>query len=308
MDPLYHGITLVLSILAAGYAITRWKVPASHPARKEILVRIRTWCWIIAFFLPVLLFPQPLPSMLLAIVSFMAFKEFISLTPNRQQDRWAFLWAYLAIPLQYFWVTQAWYGMFIIFIPVYLFLLLPTRLVLSGHPKGFLNATSTLHWGLVTTVFSLSHMAYLLVLPDLEIHGRVISGASLLFLLVFLTQMNDVAQFVWGKTLGKRKILPLVSPNKTWEGFVGGAATTVLVATLLGPLFTPLDWPHALLVGLEIGLFGFIGDVVMSAVKRDIGVKDTGTLLPGHGGIMDRLDSMLVAVPVGWLVLHLALG
>jgi phosphatidate cytidylyltransferase len=260
--------------------------------------------WIIAFFVPILVTPQPLPSVLLAIVSFMAFKEFITLTPNRQQDRWAFLWAYVAIPLQYFWVVQAWYGMFIIFIPVYLFLLLPTRLVLSGHPKGFLNSTSTLHWGLMTTVFSLSHMAYLLVLPDYIEGDRIITGASLLFLLVFLTQMNDVAQFVWGKTLGQRKILPLVSPNKTWEGFLGGAVTTLLVSLLLTPLFTPLDLPRAALVGLEIGIFGFIGDVVMSAVKRDIGVKDTGTLLPGHGGILDRLDSLTFTAPLYFHTLY----
>lgn len=304
MDPLYYGIALVVSVLAVGYLITRWRVPASHPARSEILLRIRTWCWIIAFFVPILVTPQPLPSVLLAIVSFMAFKEYITLTPNRQQDRWAFLWAYVAIPLQYFWVVQAWYGMFIIFIPVYLFLLLPTRLVLSGHPKGFLNSTSTLHWGLVTTVFSLSHMAYLLVLPDYIEGNRSITGASLLFLLVFLTQMNDVAQFVWGKTLGKRKILPLVSPNKTWEGFLGGAVTTLLVSLLLTPLFTPLDLPRAALVGLEIGIFGFIGDVVMSAVKRDIGVKDTGTLLPGHGGILDRLDSLTFTAPLYFHTLY----
>ena len=304
MDPLYYGIALVVSVLAAGYLITRWRVPASHPARSEILLRIRTWCWIIAFFVPILVTPQPLPSLLLAIVSFMAFKEFITLTPNRQQDRWAFLWAYVAIPLQYFWVVQAWYGMFIIFIPVYLFLLLPTRLVLSGHPKGFLNSTSTLHWGLMTTVFSLSHMAYLLVLPDYQLDGRIITGASLLFLLVFLTQMNDVAQFVWGKTFGKRKILPLVSPNKTWEGFLGGAVTTLLVSLLLTPLFTPLDLPRAALVGLEIGIFGFVGDVVMSAVKRDIGVKDTGTLLPGHGGILDRLDSLTFTAPLYFHTLY----
>jgi len=304
MDPLYYGIALVVSVLAVGYLITRWRVPASHPARSEILLRIRTWCWIIAFFVPILVTPQPLPSVLLAIVSFMAFKEYITLTPNRQQDRWAFLWAYVAIPLQYFWVVQAWYGMFIIFIPVYLFLLLPTRLVLSGHPKGFLNSTSTLHWGLVTTVFSLSHMAYLLVLPDYIEGNRSITGASLLFLLVFLTQMNDVAQFVWGKTLGKRKILPLVSPNKTWEGFLGGAVTTLLVSLLLTPLFTPLDLPRAALVGLEIGIFGFIGDVVMSAVKRDIGVKNTGTLLPGHGGILDRLDSLTFTAPLYFHTLY----
>ena len=231
-------------------------------------------------------------------MSFLAFKEFLTLTPARRQDRWAFLWAYIAIPLQYLWAGIRWYGMFIIFIPVYLFLFLPVRMVLAGHPKGFLRATATLHWGLMTTVYSLSHMAFLLSLPDRTGPHGTVTGASMLFLLLFLTEINDVAQFLWGKALGRHAVLPLVSPRKTWEGLLGGIGTTAAAAVLLGPLFSPLTPLRALGAGLLIGICGFLGDVVMSAVKRDVGVKDSGTLLPGHGGILDRLDSLTFTAPL----------
>ena len=296
MDPLYYGIALVVSVLAAGYLITRWRVPASHPARGEILLRIRTWCWIIAFFVPILVTPQPLPSVLLAIVSFMAFKEYITLTPNRQQDRWAFLWAYVAIPLQYFWVVQAWYGMFIIFIPVYMFLLLPVAMVLIGETQGHLRAAGTLHWGLMSMVFSLSHLAFLLVLPQAQYPQ--VSGPGLVLFLLLLTELNDVAQFCWGKLLGKHKISPKISPNKTVEGFVGGVVTTVLLSALLAPWLTPFGLRDALLAGALIAVAGFFGDLSLSALKRDLGIKDSGNLLPGHGGILDRVDSLTYTAPL----------
>lgn len=296
---LLHGAFAFLFVMLAGaWVFTLARIPDTSSSKAEILLRIKTWGWILLFLAPVLFAPKPFPQILLGLVSFLAFKEFITLTPARNQDRWAFLWAYIAIPLQYLWAGMAWYGMFIIFIPVYLFLFLPSRMVLAGHPKGFLRATATLHWGLMTTVYSLSHMAFLLVLPSRDGAWGTVSGASLLFLLLFLTQINDVAQFVWGKTLGKRPVLPLVSPKKTWEGLLGGIATTTLLAALLGPVFSPLHGLGAVGAGLIIGVFGFLGDVVMSAVKRDIGVKDSGTLLPGHGGILDRLDSLTFTAPL----------
>ncbi len=156
----------------------------------------------------------------------------------------------------------------------------------------------------MTTVYSLSHMAYLLALPEKQNAFGMISGASLLFLLVFLTQANDIAQFIWGKTLGKHPVLPLVSPKKTWEGLLGGICTTIVLTMLLGPIFTPLTTVYAAGLGLLIGVFGFLGDVVMSAMKRDIGVKDSGTFLPGHGGVLDRLDSLTFTAPLYFHILY----
>jgi phosphatidate cytidylyltransferase len=149
---------------------------------------------------------------------------------------------------------------------------------------------------LMTTVFSLSHMAFLLVLPTAG--NPVAGGAGLLLYLLFLTQFNDVAQYVWGKLLGRRRVIPRVSPNKTWEGLLGGVTTTVALAVVLAPWLTPFATVEAAVAGLIIGAAGFAGDVTISAVKRDLGVKDSGSLLPGHGGILDRIDSLTFTAPL----------
>ncbi|WP_336220278.1 phosphatidate cytidylyltransferase [Citrobacter amalonaticus] len=261
---------------------------------RELTLRIRTWWLIVVVFSVALLSPTWLALTFFALVSFMAFKEFLTLTPSRQSDRMPLLWMFIAIPVNYWLIGINWYGMFVVFIPVFVFLFLPVRMVITGDTQGFLRIASQLHWGLMTTVFALSHVAFLLVLPA---DGKQ-TGALLVLFLVGLTEINDITQYLWGKSLGRIRVTPKVSPNKTLAGLVGGVVTTALVAMLLGPLLTPLSWSMGLLTGVIIGITGFCGDVVMSAVKRDIGVKDTGTLLPGHGGILDRLDSLIFTAPV----------
>lgn len=285
-------------ILLATASITTFWMSKSRPEKNytELRQRVRTW-WIIVAVFCLLVVPGPAVALVvMGLVSFLAFKEFLSLITTRRADYRVLFWAYLAIPVQYYWVHMSWYGMFIIFIPVYMFLFLPMRMVLAGDTQGFLRSAGIINWGLMTTVFSLSHMAYLLVLPQPA--GVSYSGATLLLFLVVLTQLNDVAQYIWGKSLGNRKIVPRVSPNKTWAGFLGGVATTTLLAWLIAPWLTPLTTVESLLGGLLIGVSGFVGDVVVSALKRDIGVKDSGTLLPGHGGILDRLDSLTYTAPL----------
>lgn len=261
---------------------------------RELTLRIRTWWVIIVLFSLALLSPNWLALTFFALVSFMALKEFLTLVPSRQSDRMPLLWMFIAIPLNYWLIGIGWYGMFVVFIPVYVFLFLPARMVIAGDTQGFLRTASQLHWSLMTTVFAFSHVAFLLVLPA----DGMQTGALLVLFLVGLTEFNDIAQYLWGKSLGRIKVIPKVSPNKTLAGLLGGVATTALAATILGPLLTPLSWPMALLAGIIIGITGFCGDVVMSAIKRDIGVKDSGTLLPGHGGILDRLDSLIFTAPV----------
>jgi phosphatidate cytidylyltransferase len=114
-----------------------------------------------------------------------------------------------------------------------------------------------------------------------------------------MTQFNDVLQYVWGKLIGKRPIIPKVSPNKTWEGFLGGVVSTTFIATFVtAPLLTPLSFYYGLIAGLIISVSGFIGDVVISSVKRDLEIKDSGYLIPGHGGILDRFDSLIFTAPL----------
>ena len=292
----FAGVVLLLTVASICTAV----LIATRPGKNyiELKLRIQTWWWLVAILFVALVFHRTVAVVVFGLVSFMAFKEFLSIAPTRRADYRVLLLAYLTIPVQYLWVGMNWYGMFIIFIPVYVFLLLPMRMVLIGETQGFLRAAGTLQWGLMTTVFSISHMAFLLNMPERSGSHGSISGEMLVFYLLLLTQSNDVAQYLWGKLLGRRKVAPSVSPNKTLGGLLGGVLTTTLLAWLLAPGFTPMSELHAVCAGILISLFGFIGDVVISAVKRDIGIKDSGTLLPGHGGILDRLDSLTYTAPL----------
>ncbi|QDU81860.1 Phosphatidate cytidylyltransferase [Polystyrenella longa] len=276
--------------------------------RVELVQRMKTWWIIIVVFGCAFLLGKTALLFFFAFVSFLGMKEYFSLIPARRADRRVLFWAYLAIPVQYYWVYVDWYGMFIVFIPVYMFMLIPSRMILTGVTEGFLRSIGMVQWGLMTTVFSLSHAAALISLewnsnartvPDAnDTIGEVSPGPGLLILLIALTQMNDVAQYVWGKTCGHRKIAPHISPGKTVAGFVGGVATTAIIACIVGPWLTLLNWQYALVAGLLIGVGGFFGDLSISALKRDLGVKDTSAMLPGHGGVMDRVDSLTFTAPL----------
>lgn len=261
----------------------------------ELVARIKSWWLMIGTATICILLGKTALIIFFALVSLLALKEYLSLVSSQGIDRSLVAWSYLAIPIQYYWVSIEWYGMFIVFIPVYLFLFIPLWLVILGKTEGFLKAIGTLHWGLMMTVFSLSHIAYLLALPEsVNPAGNI---AIMLFLLV-LTQFNDVSQYLWGKLLGKHKIIPKVSPNKTTAGLIGGVLTITALASVLGPWLTPLTMLQSIAAGLIFSLGGFFGDVILSAIKRDLGIKDTGELLPGHGGILDRVDSLTFTAPL----------
>lgn len=293
------GMLIVASVIVA--ALTR-----RFPQRNwtELRQRVRTWWIMIAVFSVAMVLNRAVSLIFFAFISFLALKEYLSMIPTRRVDRRVLFWAYLAIPLQYWWIAQEWYGMFLVFIPIYVFLFLPMRMVMIGETQGFLAAVGTVQWGIMITIFCLSHVAYLLVVPaagslSVPVHGVGASlGPSLVLYLVILTQGNDVAQYIFGKLFGRHKITPTVSPGKTVEGWLGGLATTTVLAVALAPWLTPLTRLHAICAGLIIGAAGFIGDVTISAVKRDLGLKDTGTLLPGHGGILDRVDSLTYTAPL----------
>lgn len=287
----------VFAVLVAASAVSL--VLARHSpdgSRGELRQRIRSWWVITALFATALVLNRTASLFFFGFVSFLALKEYLSLIPTRRSDRRVLFWAYLTIPLQYTWIAMNWYGMFIIFIPVYAFLFLPMRMVLIGETRNFLQAAGTVHWGLMTMVFSISHVAALLVLPDSV--NPAAGGAGLMLYLILLTESNDVAQYVWGRLLGRRKIIPRVSPNKTWAGFLGGVVTTAVLAVGLGPVLTPFGIDRAVVAGCGIAIAGFVGDVVISALKRDIGVKDSGATIPGHGGILDRIDSLTYTAPL----------
>lgn len=262
----------------------------------ELRLRVRSW-WIMVIVLCLAVVLGRIVSLLfMALLSFLALKEYLSLIPTRRVDRGVLLWTYAAIPFQYYWIASERYEMFLVAVPLYALLVPPVHMALSGATKGFLTAAARLNLGLMATVYCIGHLGYLLVLPAA---GNPNGGSvGLAVYLVFLVQFNDVTQYLAGKLLGRRKVVPSVSPNKTWEGLLCGLLVTVVLATLLAPWLTPLDGMEALAAGLLIGVSGFAGDLTISAIKRDLGVKDTGTMLAGHGGILDRVDSLIFAAPL----------
>jgi len=287
-NTLYLASGIIIGLLLIAEILVRFVFKSV-----ELRQRLHTWWGLAAVLLSAILLQGQWVAVLWAMISFLAFREYISLIPLRQADRLA-LWAcFLSIPLQYYWVATQWYGMFIIFIPVYMLLILPLLLMSGGQTRGFLHAAGRLHWGLMMTVFSVSHVAFLQRLP-----ADPKMGAGLLLCLLFLTAFNDIAQYIWGKSVGRHKITPSISPNKTWEGFLGGVVTTIALMMLFAPYLTPLTHLEAFAAGLIISVGGFLGDLSISAIKRDVGIKDSGNALPGHGGILDRLDSLMFTAPL----------
>jgi phosphatidate cytidylyltransferase len=293
---------LALASLIVAF-ISRRKEPGSS---SELQDRTRTWWWIISILTIVVILGPNAAVIAIAIISFLAFREFHSVVPVRRVDRAILALAYLAIPIQFYFAWSRYFSMFAIFIPVYAFATFSAATVFVGETKGFIRSNATLVWALMLTVYNISHLAFLAKLP-LKVETAA-GGMGLLLFVLILVQFNDVAQFVWGRLFGRARIVPKVSPGKTWEGFLGGAVTTTGLAMLLAPLLTPFSIGPAAAIGLLLAIMGFVGDITLSAVKRDLGIKDAGALLPGHGGILDRVDSLTFAAPIAFHVIRFFYG
>lgn len=270
------------------------KRPEAQATISNLNARIGAW-WVMCLIFALTLLMGPIGSLVLfGLMSFLALREYVTLLPTRRADHRTLFWAFFIFtPLQYFLIAIHWYGMFAILIPVYAFLFVPTRLAVAGDTESFLDRAATIQWGLMVCIYCLSYAPGLLML-DIPGYGP---DAKLLLYLVLVDQLSDVLQYVWGKSLGRHKIAPIVSPNKTWEGFIGGVLTATLIGTALWWM-TPFRPAAAAAVSLTITLMGFAGGLTMSAIKRDRGVKDYGTMIKGHGGILDRMDSMCFAAPI----------
>lgn len=271
--------------------------------------RLGTW-WVLAILLSIAVLLGPLGvCLLLAAASWLGYLEYSRMIATRDSDRLAARWVLATIPVTYLAIYLGHGVQVLPFIPVACLLLVAATEIWRGETEGYVRSTGGLVYGAVFLVFGLSHVAMLATLPagSEPLAGRT----GWVLYVILLTEMNDIFQALVGKQIGRHKITPRVSPNKTWEGFLGGAVVTLVLALVLAPL-TPLSdrlapswigpellarmfWP--LLAGLTIVVAGFLGDLNMSAVKRDAGVKDASTLLPGMGGTLDRVDSLTLSAP-----------
>jgi len=295
---LFAGVVGVLVLASAiGAALGRRPTADGNPnlAVENLNARVKAWWVMVAAIGGAFLLGRAGVILLFAFASFAALREFITLTPTRRGDHWALLGGFFVVlPIQYALIWTEWYGLYSIFIPVYGFLLMPIVAAVRGDTTRFLERVAEVQWGLMISVFCVSHVPALMTLDIPDFEGRQL---LLIAFLVLVVQSSDVLQYVWGKLLGRHKIAPNLSPSKTVEGFIGGVAS----ATLLGGALwwiTPFNPWQAASMALVINLMGFLGGLVMSAIKRDRGVKDWGRMIEGHGGMLDRLDSVVFAAPV----------
>ena len=279
-----------------GYVLDRRQVETTpNLSIRNLNSRIRAWWVMIIIAGGTLLAGRTAVISLFALLSFIALREFISQTPVRRSDHTAlFACFFIALPAQYLLIGFEWYELFAIWIPVYGFLTLPILAMLFGDAERFLDRTAAIHWGLMICVYCISHIPALLTL---KISGYEDRNALLVVFLLLVAQVSDILQYIWGQLLGRNKIAPLLSPSKTVEGLVGGVGCATALGSALWPItpFTPLQ---SGLMALLITTMGFLGGLVMSAIKRDRGIKDWGHLIEGHGGMLDRLDSLCFSAPV----------
>lgn len=294
---LLGGISVILIVATTiGYILKqRYSPDALNAGIENLNDRIKAWWVMAALMAMAFIWGKSGVILLFGFCSFAALREFITLTNTKNADHWVIAAAFfIVIPMQYYLIWDGWYGLFSIFIPVYAFLLMPIIAVLTGKTDNFLIRIAEVQWALMIAVYCVSHVSALL---GLNISGYEGQNVLLIAFLVITVQLSDVLQYVWGKMLGRTKIAPSLSPSKTVEGFIGG----VLSATVIGASLwwiTPFSFLQAGLLAFIIALLGFFGGLVMSAIKRDRGIKDWGDTIGGHGGFIDRLDSVIFSAPI----------
>lgn len=294
---LFVGIFAVLAFASVvGWGLKLRASPDATAASIDNLnARLKAW-WVMIGLIALAIWVGEWGVILLfGFISFQSLREFVSLTHTRRGDHRALIWSfYVFLPLQYILIANHWYGLFAILIPVYAFLLLPISASLGSDTTRFLERAAKVQWGLMICVYCISHVPALLTL---DIEGYAGANALLIVFLVLTVQSSDVFQYVWGKLLGKHKLAPAISPSKTLEGLVGGVASATIVGAALWWI-TPFTPVQAGLIALVINMMGFFGGFVLSAIKRDRNVKDWGSMIEGHGGMLDRVDSISFSAPI----------
>lgn len=290
------GLFVVLSTASVTAGILSMRAPKPLSATLVNLTqRINAWWVMVALMTVAFFFGRYGMTILFALISFAALREFVTLTHSRRSDHWVLLGMFgIVIPFQYWLVWTAWYGLFVIFIPVYCFLLMPAITALHGDTERFLERVSAQQWAIMISVYCVSHVPALLTL---NVPGFEDRNLLLVAFLIIVVQGSDVLQYIFGKLFGKHRFSPNVSPSKTWEGLIGGLVASSLLGALLS-FITPFSPLQASAVAFVACTMGFLGGLVASAIKRDQGVKDWGHLIEGHGGMLDRTDSLVFAAPI----------
>jgi len=296
------GVVILLSAFTVLGEVLRAKMPLGqvNPVVETFIQRIHSWWAMVILFALAVLSGQVAILLLFAFLSFAAMREYLTLAYKRQADHLSLaLGVFVILPLQYLFVGLGWIGLFTVFIPVYAFLLLPIVSALRGDANRFLARVAETQWGLMICIFCLSHVPALLHSEWADTAGR---SVLLIVFLVMVVQLGDLLEYFAGRRIGRRQIAPGLSP-KTVEGMICGVLGAALIGAVLSWI-TPFGVLGAACMAALASLAGMFGNLVFAAIKRDKGVKDWSHLIPGQGGFLDQLDSVIFAAPIFYHVTH----
>ena len=312
-DNLRLLLTYTFAALCAGTAVRIVALRNAEPElSKKRMGSLKVW-WTLAVLMSLaVVFGRIGAAVLMALAGVLGLREFLKLIGTEHIGRAAMVAAFASVAVQYSLIGAGYDEEARFVLPIAALLTISTARLLRGKTEGFIRTTAGVYWGIMLLVYCLSHAVLLFTLSPEQ---RPVVGMSGWFLfVVIITEMDDIAQALVGRKIGRRKITAAISPNKTWEGFAGGVVTSVVLSLLLSPWLTTFPsatTPRGLLLSVAAGLLivvaAFLGDINMSAIKRDVGVKDGSAILPGMGGIIDRVDSLTFTAPLFYYFLYVAL-
>lgn len=301
LEDVLGALTLLLALATVVVCILRAR--AATPTTRELVLRVLTWWGLLAAFALSILVDERCFIVFSVGISCLALSEFFTLVGAPHIDRPVARLALLAVVVQHVFYAAGLPRAGLSVVALAALVVIPTALVVRGETHGFTRRVAHAALGLAFTGFGLGHVAFLLSSDFARMSPA--SGAGLIVFLVVVTQLNDVLQYLSGKAFGRTPIAPLISPKKTLEGVLGGIVGSALLALLIGPSLLGLPLVVTPFLGALLAVTGFLGDVAVSALKRDVGQKDSGHLLPGHGGVLDRVDSTIFTAPIFAAVLPL---
>ena len=288
-------VLLVLATTLSRYLKLRYSADGMNAVIETLNTRIMAWWGMVAALSLAFLLGRAGVVLLFAFCSFAALREFLTLTTKLRADHWALIAAfYIVLPFQYWLVWADWYGFYAVFIPVYVFLILPILAAVRGDPSRYLFRVAETQWALMIAIYCLSYVPALLMLVIPDFAGK---GVLLMAFLVITVQGAEVCHYACDKSFGRHPLTPNLASSKTWEGLAGGIVSAGLIGAALWWI-TPFAFWQAGLLGMVIGAMSIGGTLVLSAIKRDRGIQDWGHLIAGHGGFLDRLGGVAFAAPI----------
>ncbi|MHC4955592.1 MAG: phosphatidate cytidylyltransferase [Planctomycetota bacterium] len=300
-DPVFLRFLWICGGLLGAGAVLLGVARVAGRDTRHAWTSFRAWLVMVPLFLLAVFIGRTATVAFLTLVAILAFKEFARGT-GLYRDWWMTVTAYIGIVgvALTVWVQDptfdrpGWLGTFLA-MPAYLIALVVAVPILRDRSKGQIQSMALATIGFLYIGWMFAHLAFLVNSPH---------AYGYLLYLVLAVEVNDIAAYVTGRLFGNRAIRPNISPNKTVAGSLGGLAVSIALPFCFRFALPHFTAPELVLTGMIVGIGGQLGDLSISVIKRDLGVKDMGALIPGHGGVLDRIDSLIFVAPIFFHTVH----